>query len=300
MHAALALFWKLLHLAEAPLAPEIVGPIMMDPSPYKTLAVASTFSPRFEQVLSEAKRIRDRFECDLRIIYVGRPNEETKAKFQDVLARLSLPKKSIIHYEEGGPAEGILRALNRNKIDIVVAGALEKELVLHPFLGDVARRLVREATCSVMLFTKPQNRPKRLRKIVFVTDFSEHARFALKTTIHLASAESCERLYVIRIVTPFDQARASLGMPDKKKSQALVDDEAELEKFILSAGETEVPMEARCVRGNTGFAGADFVRAVEADLLAVPISRSKKEGQRVPDNLAWIKDVIPCNLWMIR
>jgi hypothetical protein len=34
---------------------------MGDPMPYKTIAVASTFSPRFKQVLAEAKRIRDAF-----------------------------------------------------------------------------------------------------------------------------------------------------------------------------------------------------------------------------------------------
>jgi nucleotide-binding universal stress UspA family protein len=281
-------------------APEIISPAMITPSPYKTLAVASTFSPRFAQVLSEAKRIRDRFGCELRVIYVGQPSEETNAKFREVFARLSLPKESIIHYEEGTPADGILRVLGRNKIDIIVAGALEKEVVLHPFLGVVARRLVREATCSVMLFTKPESEPKPLRKIVFVADDSGHARSALKKVIHLASAESCQRLYVTRIITPFDEARASLPGSNKKKTKTSADYEAQLEKFILSAGETEVPIEARCIRGNTGFAAADFVRSIHADLLVVPISRSKKGEPSFPSNTAWIQDVIPCNLWIIQ
>jgi nucleotide-binding universal stress UspA family protein len=271
-------------------------------NPYKTLAVASTFSPRFDQVLSEAKRVRDRFGCDLRIIYVGKPTEETKAKFREVFARLSLPKESIIHYEEGTPAEGILRALDRNNIDMIVAGALEKEVVLHPFLGDVARRLVREATCSVMLFTNPEVKPKPFGRIVFVADYSREGRSALKRTIQFASAESCQRLYVIRVVTPFDEARASLGMSGRRKTKTIAGHEADLEKFVLSAGETEVPIETRCVQGNTGFAAADFVRLVDADLLAVavPGMRSGKAGEALPASLAWISEVIPCNLWIIR
>jgi hypothetical protein len=67
---------------------------MIDPAPYKTIAVASTFSPRFQQVLSEAKRIRDRFSSDLRVIYVGERNEETTKKFGDVFAQLHLPSAS--------------------------------------------------------------------------------------------------------------------------------------------------------------------------------------------------------------
>ena len=114
---------------------------------------------------------------------------------------------SPIHYEEGDPAEAILAALARENIDVLVAGALEKEVVLHPFLGNVARRLVREANCSVMLFTHPEKKPKPLRRIVFVADHSQQGLVALKTTLMLAEAESCERLYVIGIITAFDEAQ---------------------------------------------------------------------------------------------
>src|ERR1044071_2111779 len=183
---------------------------MHDSSPYKTIAVATTFSPRFKQVFAEAKRIRERFSADLHLIYAGKRNEETAKKFHDALTEMKLPTDSKIHYEEGDPADAILRTLAREKIDIVVAGALEKEVVLHPFLGNVARRLVREAPCSVMLFTTPAAKPKPLRRIVFVADYSDTRLEALKRTLTFAAAESCERLYVIRIVTTFDQARASI------------------------------------------------------------------------------------------
>ena len=275
---------------------------MIDSAPYKTIAVASTFSPRFKQVLSEAKRIRDRFSSELRAIYVGERNEETTKKFSNVFAQLHLPSNSIIHYEQGEPAEAILRVIADNNIDMIVAGALEKEVVLHPFLGNVARRLVREATCSVMLFTRPEIKPKSLRRIVFVADYSEHGLQALKTTLPLALAESCERLYVIRIITTFDQARASrrADSGNHEKGKANEHEEDALEKFVLSAGATEVPIEARCIRGNTGLAASDFVQSVEADLLVVPVRANEEAGGQLPNNIAWIIDVIPCNLWVIR
>lgn len=272
--------------------------------PYRTIAVASTFSPRFLQVLAEAKRIRNRFSSELRLIYVGECSEETTAKFQEVLTQLSLPKDSTIHYEKGDPADGILRALVDNKIDLIVAGALEKEVVFHPFLGNVARRLVRDARCSVMLFTRPEDEPKPLRRIVFVADdtYSDHARAALQRTFHLAAAESCERLYVIRIFTRFDEARASLhtDVANDEKPRTLEEEESALETFVLSAGATEVPIETRCIRGNTGFAASDFVQSVEADLLVVAVPMPADDESQLPANIAWINDVIPCNLWVIR
>ncbi len=275
---------------------------MRDSSPYKTIAVATTFSPRFKHVLAEAKRIRDRFGAELHLIYVGSRNEETSRRFCDVLVELELPAESPIHYEEGDPAEAILAALARENIDMLVAGALEKEIVLHSFLGNVARRLVREANCSVMLFTHPEKRPKPLRRIVFIADHSQQGLLALKTTLMLAESESCERLYVIGIITAFDEARASIagdatGSTTHKPNHG---EEDPLEEFVLSAGATEVPIETRFIKGATGLAASDFVRSVEADLLVVPLPKSRETVQRLPSNIAWVSDVIPCNLWIVR
>jgi len=275
---------------------------MRDSSPYKTIAVATTFSPRFKQVLAEAKRIRDRFSADLHLIHVGRRNHGTPKKFAEVLAELGLPADSAIHYEEGDPAQAILAVLTREKIDMLIAGALEKEVVLHPFLGNVARRLVREANCSVMLFTHPEKKPKPLRRIVFIADHSQQGLVALKTTLMLAEAESCERLYVIGIITAFDEARASIagdatGTAMHKPNHG---EDDPLEEFVLSAGATEVPIETRFIRGATGLAASDFVRSVEGDLLVVPLPKSRETVQQLPSNIAWVSDVIPCNLWVVR
>ena len=271
---------------------------MMNLSSYKAIAVASTFSPRFEQVLSEAKRIRDRFGSELSLIYVGERNEKTAQIFRDALMQLQLPGDSTIYYRQGDPAEAILKALADNDVDLVVAGALEKEVILRPVLGNVARRLVREAGCSVLLFTKPEREPKPLRQIVFIADYSEHGQQAFKKALGLAAAEACERLYVVRTYTTFDEARASLRA-DAGDSAPRPRTFA-LEEFILAAGQTDVPIEARCLRGNTGFAASDFVQSVEADLLVVPVQTSGPTGERLPNHIAWITDVIPCNLWVIR
>ncbi len=269
---------------------------MIDPSPYRSIAVASTFSPRFEQVLAEAKRIRDRFASQLSLIYVGERSEGVAAKFRETLERLELPPDSAIHYQTGDPAEAILRALDENAIELIVAGALEKEVVLHPFLGNVARRLLREGRSSIMLFTRPEREPKPLRKIVFVAEYSEHGAQSLRRVLHLAAIENSERVFVVRLITTFDEARAA-RQADATNDE--IDEEEKLEHFVLGLGHTDVPIEVRCIRGNTGFAAADFVKSMEADLLVVPVD-PEKNGGRLPPNLEWLVDVIPCNLWVVR
>lgn len=277
---------------------------MIEP-PYRTVAVASTFSPRFLQVLAEGKRVRDRLCRQLHLIYVGSHNEETARKFTDAFGQLSLPPDSAIHYQQGeDPAAAILEAVRANEIDLLVAGALEKEVVLRPFLGNIARTLVRRAECSVILFIKPEREPKPLKRIVFLADYSEHGRAALLRVLRLAALEKCERLYVIRVYTTFDEARAQAraGAPqtDGEGARTLEEEEIALEKFIDSAGPNDVPIEMRCIRGNTGYAALDFIQSIDASLLAVPVDPAACGADSLPPHVAWITDVIPCNLWVIR
>ena len=279
---------------------------MSEPT-YKRIAVASAFSPRFEQVLAEAKRVRDRLAAELNLIYVGEKNEETTQRFTEALAAMQLPADSIIHYHQGSPADAILEAVHNNAVELIVAGALEKEVILRPFLGNVARRLVREARCSVMLFTKPEREPKPMRRIVFfVPDYSEHALRALCQTLDLAVKEGCEKLYIIRIYTSFDAARATLranrpeASEDQPAARTLEEEEQALEEFIDRAEcEADIEVDAQCIRGNTGFAVSDFVQSVGADLLVVP-AEANAESTELPAHIAWVTDVIPCNLWVIR
>ncbi len=277
---------------------------MPDSPLYQIVGVASTFSPRFVHVLAEAKRIRDRFGADLDLIYAGEPTDETVSRFGDVLEQLKLPRDSRIYYEPGDPADSILAAIRKHDINLIVAGALEKEVVFHPFLGNVARRLVREAPCSVLLFTHPETEPKPLHRIVFVVDdcYSDKAREALQKVFHLAAGESVEKLFVVRVVTAFDEARANRENEARgaKTGDRQSEEEASLERFVLSAGQTDVPVEIRYIRGNTGFAAADFVQSVEAHLLAVSAPLPESGQAELPANIAWLRDVIPCNLWVIR
>src|SRR5438105_2631401 len=164
---------------------------------YRSIAVAAAFSPRFHQVLAEANRVRERFQAPLSAIFVGQHNAATERKFGEAFKKLRLPADSAVLYAEGDPASAILGAARQHQIDLLIAGALEKEV-------------------------------------------------------------------------------------------------------ILAAGDTAVPIEARCIHGSTGFAASDFVQSVEANLLVVPLETKPELEPKLPPQIAWITDVIPCNLWIIR
>jgi hypothetical protein len=153
----------------------------------------------------------------------------------------------------------------------------------------------------VMLFTKPDREPKPMGRIVFLADYSDHGRAALLKALRLAALEECEKLYVLRVYTTFDEARAKarteIPPAGGEGARTLDEEEVALETFIDSAGATDVPMEARCIRGNTGYALLDFVQSVDAMMLVVP---DDPDTAGLPAHIEWVTDVIPCNLWVIR
>ena len=107
---------------------------------------------------------------------------------------------------------------------------------------------------------------------------------------------------MIRIITTFDQARASIAWECRKRAKPSADDEEEeaLEKFVLSAGVTDVPIEARASVGTPGLAASDFVQSVKADLLVVPLEKNAGGAPAPPGNIAWVTDVIPVISRVIR
>lgn len=273
----------------------------MHNTPYRKIAVAAAFSPRFRKVLAEARRVRDRFGATLSFIHVGKHDPLTAQKFSEAFRALHLPADSEILYEEGDPATAILAVAHKHQLELLIAGALEKAAVHRKFLGNVARRLVSEADCSVLLFTEPELQPQPLRHMVFIADYNPHAAAALQRTLHLAEREDCQRLYVIRSYTTFDKARARRrGKSPRSTARTLDEEEEALQQFVLAAGATPVPIETRCIRSNTGFALSDFIQSVEADLLIVPVPPTPGEAAQLAPAIAWITDVIPCNLWIIR
>src|SRR5690606_13816654 len=109
-----------------------------------------------------------------------------EARLREAARAAGLPEDTPIHWMSGPPAEAILRAVEQQQVDLLMAGALEKEAPLRYYLGAVAHNLVREAPCSLLLFTEPRRTPEPFRRVVVVTDYSEGALVAFVKALRFA------------------------------------------------------------------------------------------------------------------
>ena len=181
---------------------------------------------------------------------------------------LALPGSSAIHYQEGeDPAAAILEAARRNE-SIYSWLAPWKEVVLRPFLGNVARTLVQDR-----LFRDPFHQT-RGAEAVLSNCFP--GRLLLTTGALPAQgapsgrSRECENSASFAFTT-FDEARAKARTDARKagakgRARWMRGDRAR--KFIDSAGPNDVPIE------RAAFAAIpDMPRSISSSRSTRPCSR---------------------------
>ena len=270
---------------------------------YKKIALAATFSPRLLPLLAEAGRLAEKIRCDFSLIHAGAEDEEKREKFETAFKEVSLSRRPAIHWaREGEPEAAILRTVKEQGIDLLIAGALEKETSGRQYVGNVARTLLRDAPCSLLLFTEPSVDAQAFRQIVVITDFSELSAGALRRAYFLAGHHFTEKIVIVRVFTIFTQAKEQpgefFGKTDSRRPM-LEAERKHIEEFAASVGTSPVPIEAVCAEGTTGFAASDYVESVKADLLVIP-SKAPGTPQLLPDGMDWVFKVIPSNLFIVR
>jgi len=265
----------------------------------KRIGVASAFSPRFLPVLSDAARMAERLGSTLTFLHAGPHSKEADQRFLTAVQDLNVQSAASLVYKDGnGVVDSILSMVRSESIDLLIAGALERETTGRQFLGNVARTLLRNAPCPLLLFTHPKIVGTKFKKIVVATDFSEESRKALDLAHWLAQRDQAECLYVFSIFTPFNVARRKAQTQRLLESGTSDEETDRLEAFVAHLEHSDVPIDFRVIRATTGFSASEFVKGVEADLLIMPARRTE-QGVAFPPYMDWVFQVIPANLWIL-
>ena len=260
---------------------------------YRSIAAATTFSPRFLAVLSEAGRAADYFGAPLQLIHVGEETAEKQERFANGLEQFRLPADTPIHWLAGEPARVISERARSLGSDLVVAGAIQSEQGYRPFANDISKQLLAEAPLDLFLFLRPREEAETIKNPAVLIDFSATSAEALKQTIKLAKKNRSEKIVALHMLTTFEEHRLN-STPDA------IDPEDKLDQFVLAHTELEIPVETIVVRGNTGFSLCQYVQESEIDLFVVTTGMPGVTQPVLSAQVEWLSQVIPCNVWVIR
>jgi len=235
------------------------------------------------------------FTAPLHLIHAAEQIIDKDQRFHDALARLGLKANTPIHFRTGDPVDAILTIQKEAGIDVLIAGALERETVHRNFTGDVARELMRRADADLFLFVEPREQPRDIRHVFMAApDFSPSTRSVFHRAVDFSERAGAETLTVVHVQTPFSEVKEKALGSDAPTA------EENLQSLLTEQSASHLQFDYHLVRGNTGFTAFEFIQSCEADLLVMPSQVQPNGTPILAPVLDWVVQVIPTNLWMIR
>jgi nucleotide-binding universal stress UspA family protein len=293
-------FWRF--LISSPAGPSYFSVMI------RTIGLAIAFSPTAERMLAEADSLARQFNARLVLIHVGVRGQEEETQLQVLLESRSISAESVtVRWEQGEPAKAILRACDAEHVDLLVAGALKKENLLHYYLGTIARHIMRRAKCSVLLLTQPSISPAGFRNIVVNAEDTPQVNACLKMSIDLCKKESGAWVHVVRELKLYGLAMSSSDQSSEDEyehtRQQLVREEIEkVEHLLAKIPHGSLKINIKIVAGKSGFELAQFAKRKEADLLIVgaPPRRFGFLDRVFTHDLEYVFADLPSNLLIVQ
>lgn len=275
---------------------------------YKRVGLAVAFSPRLKSLLGEVAYHFPHLGENLSLLHVGKADDMKRNHLTELLLFHGLSPDHIgVEWLEGDPKDELHDSIDRLGLDLLIAGALEKENPIRYYLGSVAHNLVRNASSSLLLLTTPDEAGTPFNRLVVVVDYTESSLIALGRALRLAARERSSVVYVLRVVSDYGNAMVMAnGTPGERPAdytlRTLREEKEMLRDLVDAAGASLVPVEQVCIEGTTGLVAAEFAREQKADLLVMPSSshRSHFLERLFPSDMEWVLREIPCNLWVVR
>ncbi len=271
------------------------------------IGLAIAFSPTSEAMLAEAARLTLVYQANLVLIHVGDHGSAEDQLMSDLLKKAGLQNSSVkICWENGKPADSILKVCQREKIDLLIAGALKKENLVGYYVGTIARQIMRKADCSFLMITNPTTSPAPYKNIVVNAEDSPYVTEAISAACELGLKEQANWVHIVRELKMYGLTMAVADQCTEAEyddmRQHLVKDEInKVEEILSRIPHDKLKVNIKMVSGKAGFELSKFTQRKNADLLIVgaPRRRFSVFDRVFPHDLEYIFGDMPCNLLVI-
>ena len=159
------------------------------------ILIGVAFSPNLKANLFEAVRLANVFDAELVAVHVGEKSNEKKSKIDLILKDADQLKKPInTIWKDGKPVDVILDVCATENIDLLILGALQKEDLLTYYLGSIARKITRKASCSILLLIKPSVERVACKHIVVNGLRDKKTEETIKSAFQFSDKLNCKKI----------------------------------------------------------------------------------------------------------
>jgi nucleotide-binding universal stress UspA family protein len=277
---------------------------------FKTIGIGVTFSPNLEANINEAARFALCFSSKLVLIHVGEASEEKTSIFLRFLSPFkSKGLEFELLFQPGDPVDVILSSTKEKNIDLLIIGALKKENFLKYYLGSIARKITRQASCSVLLLINPSVKRVPCKHIVVNGLKDPKTKETLTTAFLVGHKLGVDK---ITVVEEIEQDEVSVKVDDDKslrkstivKERLRLREEARVKKVLdtIPANYTkDMTIKSQPIFGKRGYSIGHYAQVARADLLVMNAPTKMTFWDRLfPHDIEHILTELPTDVLIVQ
>lgn len=283
--------------------------LILETTAFKTIGIGIAFSPNLKANMYEAARLSLRYGAKLYLIHVGKRTTEKEQAVKEILQPFIDQKLEYrVIYEFGDPVQVILDTIKREKIGLLILGALKKEKLLTYYVGSIARKITRKAECAILLLIKPSVERVPCRHIVvngLQNPNTEKTIRAAYYTGHILGARK------VTIVEEISQHKVHVKVDDDKslrkativKERLRLREESRVKQIVNDIPHTykkDIQTKNQSIFGKSGYSIGHYAQLVRADLLVMNSANSHTFWDRFfRHNIEYILRELPTDVLVI-
>jgi nucleotide-binding universal stress UspA family protein len=202
----------------------------------------------------------------------------------------------------GQPADAIIEAAEENGADLIVAGARQKEGLLKYYMGSVARRIARNAPCSVLLLIDPNVKPTPINTLHCIVDYDPSSISSIKIAAYIAWIVGAKNIYFTHTFSIPHWQGKNHTVESSEVKQVYSKQDAILKGYLSKFDIWGLSYYTRCLHQKTRYATVNFTREIEADLLVMPgvKNQQKKRDREFQRHVELILQDLPCSVLLTK
>ena len=271
------------------------------------ILIGIAFSPNLKPNLFEAIRIANLFNAELIGVHVG---EKTTKKEKDLNAVLSeadalnIPLKTI--WQEGEPVEVILKTSVDEVVDLLILGALKKEKLLKYYVGSIARKITRKASCSILLLIKPSIIRQFCKHIVVNGLKDDKTEETIKTAVLFAKHLLCKKMTIVEEIS---QSELHVKVNDDKslrkstivKERLKIREDRRVKNILKEIDCIDISIKTQSIFGTRGYSIGHYAKVKRADLLVMNAPTKIGILDRIfPHDIEYILSELPTDVLIVK
>ena len=276
---------------------------------FKKVLIGFAFSPNLKANIFEAARLAFQFDAEIIFLHVGEKTTQKEQEFEQLLASLPKgPKKQSVVWKVGSPNDVIVATCEKEKVDLLLLGALKRENMLRYYLGSIARKVTRKAPCSVLLMLHPSVERIPCQHMVVNGFDSPHTQHTVEKAYEVAQALKTQKITLVEEINRSEIKIAvsddrSLRQATLRKQKLNRQEERRVQDILKEIPETKkqgIKTQSQSIFGRRGYSIGHYARLMRADLLVMNAQEESRFWHRLfPKDLEHILNELPTNVLII-